>query len=72
MVQHRYRTAAFLGRWHPTRRQACQDALRAGVARPGASGRDRLIWLVPGEIETMREVAAASQLPFAFAIAGQS
>lgn len=52
MAQHRYRTATLLGRWFPTRGEACQDALRAGQARLDDSLPDRLCWAVPGEIET--------------------
>jgi hypothetical protein len=52
MAQHRYRTATLLGRWFPTRGEACRDALRAGQARLDDSLPDRLCWAVPGEIET--------------------
>jgi hypothetical protein len=55
MMQHRYRTAALLGRWHSTREEACRDALRAGIARIDESGSKKLNWVVPGEIETRRD-----------------
>jgi hypothetical protein len=52
MVQHRYRTATIVGRWCPTRDEACRDALRAGQARFDDDLPDHLLWTVPGEIET--------------------
>lgn len=55
MVQHRYRTAAIVGRWCRTRAQACKDALRAGLAYPDKSLPDNMLWAVPGEIETDRD-----------------
>lgn len=52
MIQHRYRTATVLGRWCPTREQACADAVRVGFAKPVSRKPDSVLWLVPGEIET--------------------
>ena len=51
MAQHRFRTVAIVGAWRPTREQACQDALRARLARPDAASPDGLCWRVPGKIE---------------------
>ena len=59
MAQHRYRTATIVGRWCSTRDEACQDALRAGQARLNDNLPDnlpdKLLWTVPGEIETDRK-----------------
>jgi hypothetical protein len=52
MTQHRYRTATMLGRWCPSREEACQDALRAKQARLDDTRPDRIFWTVPGEIES--------------------
>ena len=54
MTQHRFRTVALVGEWRPTYRQACEDALKARQARADARAPERLIWAVPGEIETDR------------------
>ena len=54
MTQHRFRTAALIGQWRPTYRQACEDALRARQARLDECAPDRVIWAVPGTIETDR------------------
>jgi hypothetical protein len=54
MTQHRYRTATMLGRWCLTREEACGDALRAGQARRDETLPDKILWAVPGEIETDR------------------
>lgn len=58
MTQHRFRTAALVGEWRPTRRQACEDALRARQARPGQGEPGNMIWSVPGEIESVGRVAS--------------
>lgn len=50
MAQHRFRTAAIIGEWRPTREQACQDALKARQALSAARP-DDVHWLVPGTIE---------------------
>jgi hypothetical protein len=52
MMRHRFRTATIVGKWWPTREQACEDALRAGQARRDPDSPDGLRWTVPGEIET--------------------
>jgi hypothetical protein len=54
MAQHRFRTAALIGEWRPTYRQACQDALRAGQARDEERAPGFMVWAVPGEIERDR------------------
>ena len=54
MTQHRFRTVALVGEWRPTYRQACEDALRTRQARSDARAPDRLVWTVPGEIESDR------------------
>jgi hypothetical protein len=52
MTHHRYRTANMLGRWCLTRQEARNDALRAGQARVDERLPDKILWTVPGEIET--------------------
>jgi len=52
MIRHRFRTAVLIGEWRPTRRQACDDALRARQAHGDARAPDRMIWAVPGVIES--------------------
>ena len=52
MAQHRFRTAALIGEWRPTRREACEDAFRTRQANPDAGSPDQPIWTVPGEIES--------------------
>jgi hypothetical protein len=54
MTPHRFRTAALVGEWRPTYRQACQDALRTKQARPDERAPDDIVWAVPGEIESDR------------------
>jgi hypothetical protein len=51
MPQHRFRTAALVGLWRPTREQACRDALNARQCRLDGSRPDGVAWAVPGEIE---------------------
>lgn len=50
---YRYRTIALVGPWRKTARQAELDALRAKQARRDESDRQVLLWLVPGQVETM-------------------
>jgi hypothetical protein len=52
MAQHRFRTAALIGEWRPTRREACEDAFRARQARPDSRSPGQPVWAVPGMIET--------------------
>jgi hypothetical protein len=54
MAQHRFRTAALIGEWRPTRREACEDAFRTKQAYPDTRSPDRPIWAVPGMIESNR------------------
>ena len=48
---YRYRTAALVGPWRKTARQAVLDALRARQVRREERDRHALRWLVPGRIE---------------------
>ena len=57
MAQHRFRTSALIGEWRATYKLACEDALRARQARRDEYARNRVIWMVPGEIETDRRPA---------------
>ena len=57
MAQHRFRTCALIGEWRATYNLACEDALRARQARRDEYARNRVIWMVPGEIETDRRPA---------------
>jgi hypothetical protein len=59
MAQHRFRTTALIGEWRATFRQACEDALRARQARPDERAPKRMIWMVPGEIESDRPLSRA-------------
>ena len=52
MTQHRFRTAALVGEWRPTYRQACLDALKARQARGDERAPGEIVWAVPGEIES--------------------
>jgi hypothetical protein len=54
MARHRFRTAALVGEWRRTYRQACQDALQAKQARVDERAPDAMVWAVPGEIESGR------------------
>ena len=54
MTQHRFRTAVLIGEWRETREQAYADALRTRQARMDERMPNRLVWTVPGEIETDR------------------
>jgi len=51
MIQHRFRTTALVGEWRPTRKEACQDALKTGLMRPDDDEPDGMRWAVPGVIE---------------------
>ncbi len=55
MTQHRFRTTAIIGEWRPTREEACQDALKAGLARADQREPDGVSWNVPLEIEMVRK-----------------
>ncbi len=48
---YRYRTAALVGPWRKTARQAVRDAVRAHLVRRDGRDRQLLHWLVPGRIE---------------------
>jgi hypothetical protein len=65
MIQHRYRTAALAGEWRETRRQACQDALRARQAYPDETEPDGVRWAVPGTIEMTQDARASETEPAA-------
>jgi hypothetical protein len=51
MAQYRFRTAAIVGEWRPSRAQACDDALKTRQAQPDGRNRDGVAWRVPGMIE---------------------
>ena len=57
MARYRYRTCAILGPWRRTADEAIADAVKARQALWEGSERT-LRWLVPGEIEQDRRVAA--------------
>lgn len=64
MAQYRFRTAALVGPYRTTRREAVHDALRAGQAHPDTSHPDGVRWAVPGTIETVaRHQATESPSP---------
>ena len=48
---YRYRTAALIGPWRKSARQALLDAVRAHLVRREGRDRQTLRWLVPGRIE---------------------
>jgi hypothetical protein len=48
---YRYRTAALVGPWRKTARQAVLDAVRAHLVRREGRDTKNLRWLVPGRIE---------------------
>ena len=50
---YRYRTAALVGPWRKSARQAVLDAVRAHLVRREGRDRQTLRWLVPGRIEEM-------------------
>jgi hypothetical protein len=54
MPQHRFRTAVLVGEWRRSHRLACQDAILARQARLDEGVPSKMIWVVPGEIETDR------------------
>jgi hypothetical protein len=51
MAQHRYRTAALIGKWRLTRKEACRDAINAGQARHDPEDPDGMTWALPAVIE---------------------
>jgi hypothetical protein len=61
MIQHRYRTAAFLGRWCASRGEALEDALRAGLAQRDDAAPEGVAWLAPTVIEMGRAAVSDSQ-----------
>ena len=65
MIQHRYRTAALVGEWRETRRQACEDALKARQAYPDETQSDGIGWAVPGFIEMTQGCGASEAEPAA-------
>jgi hypothetical protein len=48
---YRYRTAALVGPWRKSARQAVLDAVRAHLVRREGRDKKSLRWLVPGRIE---------------------
>lgn len=52
---YRFRTAALVGPWRKTARQAVLDAVRANQARRDDRDRDAVRWLVPGRIEEIED-----------------
>lgn len=51
MPRFRWRQGPRHGRWHPTRREAVEAAVRAGVADRDEHNPDRIWWDVLAEIE---------------------
>ena len=52
MALYRFRTAAIVGEWRPTRRDACEEAIRLCLARRDHTEPDGIRWVVPAEIES--------------------
>ncbi len=52
MDLHRFRTTAIIGKWRRTRKEACQDAIKAGLARLDERAPEGVSWKVPVEIES--------------------
>ena len=55
MAQYRFRTAAIVGEWRPSRRLAIEDAIRTCLARRDHTLPDGVRWVVPAEIESEGE-----------------